>query len=277
MTKIKTKKWLGQHLLIDEEIADKIANYIKEASLNCSQTIEIGPGDGALTKFLTPIKDLILVEIDQDMIKNLNQKFPNLSNKIIHDDILKLRFDKEFKNNLAIVGNFPYNISSQIFFKILENKNQVSEVVCMLQKEVAQRITSPPQNKKYGILSVFLQAFYDIEYLFTVPPEAFYPPPKVFSGVIKLKRNKLIELPCNKKLFFKIVKISFGQRRKRLKNALKPFLTSMDKSITSENIINKKEDQLNSHFSQEKKDILFQKRAEELSVNDFIFITNFFK
>lgn len=229
----------------------KIAEQVEIASQKTEQTIEIGPGTGALTKWIHQIKNLFLVEIDKDMVKVINQKFPQLKSKIIQEDFLKIDLNKEFKQNISIVGNFAYNIASQIFFKALENKNQVKEVVCMIQKEVAERITSKPKTKKYGILSVLLQAYYNTEYLFNVPADAFSPPPKVISAVIKLSRNNTKEIPCNQKLFFQVVKLAFAMRRKTLKNALK--------CLKVENVIDKE---------------ILKLRAEQLTVDQFIKITS---
>jgi 16S rRNA (adenine1518-N6/adenine1519-N6)-dimethyltransferase len=181
----------------------------------------------------------------------LHQKYPDLQDRILEGDFLKFDLSTAFEAPIAVVGNFPYNISSQIFFKVLEHKNQVTEVVCMLQKEVARRIASPKGSKEYGILSVLLQAWYDIEYLFSVPPGVFNPPPKVNSGVIRLKRNQVQYLDCNEKLFFQVIKGGFGNRRKTLRNSLKSF-------------------QLTEEF---KANPILDKRAEQLDVADFVFLT----
>jgi len=192
-----------------------------------------------------------LIEIDRESIAYLHQKYPDLQDRILEGDFLKFDLSTAFEAPIAVVGNFPYNISSQIFFKVLEHKNQVTEVVCMLQKEVARRIASPKGSKEYGILSVLLQAWYDIEYLFSVPPGVFNPPPKVNSGVIRLKRNQVHQLDCNEKLFFQVVKGGFGNRRKTLRNSLKSF-------------------QLTEEF---KTNPILDKRAEQLDVADFVFLT----
>ena len=251
MEKVKPKKHLGQHFLTDLSIAERIAEAVKGHG-NVSQVLEIGPGMGVLTDFLLLGKlELYLIDIDKESIEYLHKKYPQLNKRIIEGDFLKYDFSTVFPDKYAIAGNFPYNISSQIFFKVLEDKNRVTEVVCMLQKEVAQRIASPKGNKDYGILSVFLQAYYDIEYLFSVPPGVFNPPPNVNSGVIRLTRNQVEKLDCNEKLFFQVVKGGFGNRRKTLRNSLKSF------QLTEELKANP----------------MLDKRAEQLDVADFVFLT----
>lgn len=251
MEKVKPKKHLGQHFLTDLSIAERIAQAVTGHG-GVEDLLEIGPGMGVLTDFLlNQGLNLYLIDIDKESIAYLHQKYPQLGDKILEGDYLKYDFSQIFPKGYAIAGNFPYNISSQIFFRVLENRHQVTEVVCMLQKEVAQRIASPKGNKDYGILSVLLQAFYDIEYLFSVPPGVFNPPPKVNSGVIRLKRNSTISLDCNEKLFFQVVKGGFGTRRKTLRNSLKSF-------------------QLTEEF---KANPILDKRAEQLDVADFVFLT----
>jgi 16S rRNA (adenine1518-N6/adenine1519-N6)-dimethyltransferase len=251
MEKVKPKKHLGQHFLIDLSIAERIAAQVTGHG-GVKQLLEIGPGMGVLTDYLLKGDlDVNLIEIDRESIAYLHQKYPNLQNKVIEGDFLKFDFSTVFTTPFAVVGNFPYNISSQIFFKILEDKNKVSEVVCMLQKEVARRIASPKGSKEYGILSVLLQAWYDIDYIFSVPPGVFNPPPKVNSGVIRLTRNQVQKLDCNEKLFFQVVKGGFGNRRKTLRNSLKSF-------------------QLTEEF---KSNPILDKRAEQLDVADFVFLT----
>jgi 16S rRNA (adenine1518-N6/adenine1519-N6)-dimethyltransferase len=251
MEKVKPKKHLGQHFLTDLGIAEKIAKSVTGHN-GIKKVLEIGPGMGVLTDFLLAGDwDLYLVDIDRESVKYLNNKYPDLGDKIIEADFLKTDFSAIMEDSYAIAGNFPYNISSQILFKVLEQRGQVTEVVCMLQKEVAQRIASPKGNKDYGILSVLLQAFYDIEYLFSVPPEVFDPPPRVNSGVIRLKRNKVENLDCDEKLFFRVVKQGFSTRRKTLRNCLK----SMGLPET-----------LNQ-------DPIMDKRAEQLDVQEFIGLT----
>jgi len=249
---VRAKKHLGQHFLNDDSIAQDIV-----ASLTLhngyKNVLEIGPGMGVLTKYLLENDKLntYVIEIDKESIEYLNTNFPKLDDHILSGDYLKLDVRQQIGNNHAVIGNFPYNISSQIFFKILEDKAQVPEIVCMLQKEVAERLASPPGNKSYGILSVLLQAYYQIEYLFTVEPDKFNPPPKVRSGVIRLRRNEIESLDCDEKLFKRVIKQGFQNRRKTLRNALKP---------------------LNLPGQIEKMELL-NKRAEQLSVDDFVGLT----
>jgi len=252
MSSVRPKKHLGQHFLKDLNIAEKIADGLT-GHTNYKKVLEIGPGTGVMTQFLTD-KDfeLWLIDVDQESIAYLNKHFTKLAGRIIQGDFLKHDLNEISNTNYAVIGNFPYNISSQIFFKILEERNKVPEVVCMIQKEVADRLASPPGNKQYGILSVLLQAYYDIEYLFTVKPGVFNPPPKVNSGVIRLKRNEVKELGCDEQLFTRIVKAGFQMRRKTLRNALKPINLPTDLA----------------------QDPIFDKRAESLSVEQFIDLTN---
>ena len=246
---LRPKKSLGQHFLKDENIAKKIVGSLLKNTLN---VFEIGPGTGVLTKYLIADSDLnaFFIETDSDAIEFLKNKFPENTSRIIHADFLRLNINNFFCGTFSVIGNFPYNISSQIFFKILEQKEYVNEVVCMIQKEVAERISSPPGNKSYGILSVLLQAYFDIEYLFTVNETVFFPPPKVKSAVIRLRRNQTPALDCDEQLFVKIVKSAFNQRRKTLRNSLKNF--NIDKEKTGSELLGK--------------------RAEQLSVKDFILL-----
>jgi len=194
---------------------------------------ELGPGTGMLTRALLKderIKQLTLVEIDNESVEYLETNFNDDRLTIIEADFLKMDVRKISETAFALIGNFPYNISSQIFFRVIENRNMIPEVVCMIQKEVAERIASPPGNKTYGILSVFLQAWFDIEYCFTVNENVFIPPPKVKSAVIRLTRNETQKLDCDEKLFFRVVKTAFNQRRKTLRNALKTILAEENKS-----------------------------------------------
>ena len=254
MQKVKPKKSLGQHFLNDENIALQIVNSLKEKD-RYKQVLEIGPGMGVLTKYLLKEKEqeLFVAEIDRDSIAYLKEYYPELKNNIIEGDFLTLPLAAIFKAPLAVIGNFPYNISSQILFRVLEHRDLVPEVVGMFQKEVAQRIASPPKNKSYGILSVLMQAFYNIEYLFTVHENVFTPPPKVKSAVIRLTRNNVKQLDCNEELFVKIIKTGFNQRRKTLRNALKPIVPDFSGF---------------GHLG------IFNKRAEELSVADYVALTN---
>ncbi len=255
MEKVKPKKHLGQHFLTDLNVAERIVNLLS-GHQGSDKVLEIGPGMGVLTQFLLQKSNFetSVIEIDKESVAYLHKHYPMLGERIIEGDFLKINFDSEKDSffsetkHFAIIGNFPYNISSQIFFKVLENRHQVTEVVCMLQKEVAKRIASKEGNKDYGILSVLLQAFYDIKYEFTVLPGAFNPPPKVDSGVISLKRNTVEKLDCDEKLFFNVVKTGFNQRRKMLRNPLKMLGVKFEHP-------------------------LLDKRAEQLSVNDFITLT----
>jgi 16S rRNA (adenine1518-N6/adenine1519-N6)-dimethyltransferase len=250
METVRAKKRLGQHFLKDQNIARKIVDSL---SGKVENVLEIGAGMGVLTQFLLE-KDhynVSVVEIDEESVLYLQKHFPKVKEKIIEKDFLKLDIATLFPYPLAVIGNFPYNISSQILFKVLEHKNQIPEVVGMFQKEVALRLASAPGNKDYGILSVLLQAFYDIEYLFTVEADVFNPPPKVKSAVIRLKRNTLSQLNCDEHAFKRLVKTAFNQRRKTLRNSLKPLLFT-DK------------------FTQE---TIFNKRPEQLSVDEFVYLT----
>lgn len=242
MTTVRAKKNLGQHFLNDKNIAQKIVESLQANNLN--KVLEIGPGMGVLTKFLLQNKsfETSVVEIDRESVDYLNQHFPELKERIISHDFLKLNLHTYFQEPFAIIGNFPYNISSQIFFKVLEYRDQVPEVVGMLQKEVAERLAAGPGSKTYGILSVFLQAYYDIEYLFTVHENVFSPPPKVKSGVIRLTRNQTERLNCNEKLFTSIVKMAFNQRRKTMRNSLKSMIQRED--LKTNPIFDKRPEQL---------------------------------
>lgn len=252
MDNVRAKKHLGQHFLKDLTIASNIVDALS-GHKNYNSILEIGPGMGVLTEFLIKknFDHLYLMDIDHESIKYLNEKYKTLGKNIIQGDFLRVDLNKLFDGSFAIIGNFPYNISSQIFFKVLEHKDQVPEIVGMLQKEVAERIASKPGNKQYGILSVLLQAYYDIEYLFTVEPEVFNPPPKVRSAVIRLKRNDKQSLGCDEALFKRLVKQGFQNRRKTLRNALKAI--NLPEQIVEMELLNK--------------------RAEQLSVDDFVSLT----
>ncbi|PXY00803.1 16S rRNA (adenine(1518)-N(6)/adenine(1519)-N(6))-dimethyltransferase [Marinifilum breve] len=248
---VRAKKNLGQHFLKDLNIAKKIVAGLKAD--NVSKVLEIGPGMGVLTQYLLQDDkfETHVVEIDTESVAYLKENYPNLSDRIIGEDFLKYDLSKIFNESFAVIGNFPYNISSQIFFKILEHRDQVPEVVGMIQKEVAERMSAVPGNKTYGILSVLMQAFYDIEYLFTVSEKVFDPPPKVKSAVIRMARNTTSNLECDEKLFFRVVKTGFNQRRKTLRNSLK--------SILGEHKLD---------------DELMAKRPEQLSIEQFVYLTN---
>lgn len=251
MDKVRAKKHLGQHFLNDENIAKKIADTL---TLNNYETVlEIGPGMGVLTKYLLEKDvDTYVIEIDTESVAYLQAHYLKLSNKIIEKDFLKYDLNQVFQNKpFAIIGNFPYNISSQILFKTLEMRDQIPEFSGMFQKEVAERACATHGNKTYGILSVLVQAFYDTEYLFTVSENVFTPPPKVKSGVMRMIRKENYSLPCDEKMFFRVVKTAFQQRRKTLRNSLKSF--NLDDTIRAMEI--------------------FNKRPEQLAVNDFIDLT----
>ncbi len=242
------KKSLGQHFLKDERVCQKIVQALQEDDL--SQLLEVGPGGGALTKYLLQLPDIEFkaVELDAEKVAYLEHTYPSIKGKILHESILDVAIP--FPVPFTVVGNFPYNISSQILFRILEWKEQVPIMIGMFQKEVAQRVTSKPNSKDYGILSVLIQAYYDVEYLFDVPPGSFNPPPKVMSGVIRLKRRHTQYEVKSERSFFVLVKAAFNQRRKMLRNPLKGLF---DKETLQEDI--------------------FSKRAEQLSVEDFAKLT----
>jgi 16S rRNA (adenine1518-N6/adenine1519-N6)-dimethyltransferase len=220
---VRAKKYLGQHFLTDKNIARKIVESL-DSELP-GNLLEIGPGTGILTDLLIQKTGIVFfaVEIDDESVIYLNEKYPFLGNRLIHSDFLKLDIPSLFPVGVGIIGNFPYNISTQIFFKVFENRSNIPVVVGMVQKEVAVRICSGPGSKNYGILSVLLQAFYDIKFLFSVPPQVFSPPPKVISAVIKLTRNSTDRIDCNESLFLKVVKAAFNQRRKIMRNSLNLF------------------------------------------------------
>ncbi|MEM8526957.1 MAG: 16S rRNA (adenine(1518)-N(6)/adenine(1519)-N(6))-dimethyltransferase RsmA [Bacteroidota bacterium] len=248
---MRAKKSYGQHFLVNESISERIANSLVQ---DHQKVLEIGPGQGMLTKYLLE-KDYELhaVEADRDMVAYLNTHYPELSNRLHFADFMRFRLDQLFQEDaFAIIGNFPYNISSQILFKMLEHRKSVLELVGMFQKEMAERVVAQPGGKEYGVISVLVQAFYDGEYLFTVKRGHFNPPPKVTSAVIRLTRKEKQELGCDYKLFRQIVKQTFGQRRKMLRNTMKPFL--------------KGNELLKNEF--------FQQRPERLSVADFVQLTN---
>ena len=251
MTQVRAKKHLGQHFLRDMEVARRIAGSLPLDGR--TSVLEIGPGTGVLTQFLlqNPDIDLTAVELDGESVKYLNQHYPQL--KVIEADFLKIDLKTMFQDKFCIIGNFPYNISSQIFFKMLDNKDSIPCLVGMIQKEVAERMAAPAGSKTYGILSVLMQAYYSIDYLFTVHEHVFDPPPKVKSAVIRLTRNDVSKIDCNEQLFKTVVKTAFNQRRKQMRNSLKP-LVAKD----------------NPMFA----DPLFDKRPEQLDVAAFIDLTN---
>lgn len=242
------KKSLGQHFLIDKTVCEKIRAVLLEQPIE--QLVEVGPGAGALTEFIykIPTKSYKAIELDTEKVQYLLHAYPDLSGKLINEDFLETAIP--FEDSFVLVGNFPYNISTQIVFKVLDWKSQVPIMVGMFQKEVAERIAAKPHSKAYGILSVLAQAFYDVTYLFDVPPAAFNPPPKVDSGVIMFKRKEEFPAMASEKSFYHIVKMAFGQRRKMLRNPLKPYFTAA-----------------------QLEDPIFTKRAENLSFEDYAALT----
>lgn len=246
---VRAKKYLGQHFLKDESIARQIVGSLTGVT---PHVLEVGPGMGVLTKYLcaNSALDFHAIEIDTESVEYLHDHYPSLH--VIEGDFLKLDLKEYFAEPFAVIGNFPYNISSQILFRVYENRNQIPEVVGMFQKEVAERVAAKPGSKTYGILSVLLSAYYDIEYLFTVHEYVFNPPPKVKSAVIRLRRNQVPALDCDQALFAKVVKVGFNQRRKTLRNALKQLNMDVE-AVPAE---------------------LLAKRAEQLSVADFVLISN---
>ena len=242
------KKSLGQHFLIDKTVCEKIRAVLLEQPID--QLVEVGPGAGALTEFIykIPIKAYKAIELDTEKVQYLLHAYPDLAGKLINEDFLETAIP--FEDSFVLVGNFPYNISTQIVFKVLDWKSQVPMMVGMFQKEVAERIAAKPHSKAYGILSVLAQAFYEVTYLFDVPPAAFNPPPKVDSGVIMFKRKEEFPAMASEKSFYHIVKMAFGQRRKMLRNPLKPYFTAA-----------------------QLEDPIFTKRAENLSFEDYAALT----
>ena len=263
---VKAKKALGQHFLNDESVARRIVDSLIVNAEGQTQVLEIGPGTGVLTKYLlqNPNIKLEVAEIDTESIAYLQQTYPQLLYSLQQRDFLEIPLEKIFTGEFAVIGNFPYNISSQIFFKVLDYIETIPQVVCMLQREVAQRLASGPGSKAYGILSVLLQAWYDIEYLFTVDEGVFTPPPKVKSGVIRLRRNSRTDLGCSYLLFKALVKACFNQRRKTIRNSVKPILGK------------KLEDKRTGASVMVKQTItspLLDLRPEQLSVEQFIELT----
>ena len=255
MGEVRAKKALGQHFLTDLNIARKICDSLSGGSAeNPAKVLEVGCGMGVLTQFLLQREDITTygAEIDSESVGYLHEHYPDFAPRLIEGDFLQMNLRERFGEELRVIGNFPYNISSQIFFKIIENRDIVPECVGMIQREVAVRIAEPPGSREYGILSVLLQAWYDIEYLFTVGEKVFNPPPKVKSAVIRLKRNTTEALACDEALFVKVVKASFGQRRKMIRNSLRSVFGDFGGA---------------EHR-------FFTQRAEQLSVADFVELTN---
>ena len=253
MRQVKPKKFLGQHFLKDLKIAQDIADTVD--TFPQLPVLEVGPGMGVLTQFLVkknrPVK---VVELDFESVAYLRNEYPSLEDHIIEDDFLKMNLTRLFDGQpFVLTGNYPYNISSQIFFKMLDNKDLIPCCTGMIQKEVAERIAAPPGSKTYGILSILIQAWYRVEYLFTVSEHVFNPPPKVKSAVIRMTRNEVHDLGCDEKLFKQIVKTTFNQRRKMLRNSIKPIIGAESPLLQDE---------------------LFTKRPEQLSIQQFIELTN---
>lgn len=281
---VRPKKALGQHFLTDLSVAQKIADALvvdsvggavpeagavpADSATSAMPVLEIGPGMGVLSQYLLEREDIDLrmIEIDRESVDYLLVHFAKASGRVIEGDFLKMDLKYFFPGTFAVIGNFPYNISSQIFFRIIDHKDSIPQVVCMIQKEVAERIAEQPGSKTYGILSVLLQAWYDIEYLFTVGEGAFNPPPKVKSAVIRLRRNSRTELGCDEKLFKTIVKTGFNQRRKTLRNSLKPLIA--DKAA--------REAWTPEQSAEFLSNPVFELRPERLSVEDFIALTKLF-
>ena len=251
--KVTPKKALGQHFLKDLNIAQRIAETIDVGG--GMPVLEIGPGMGVLTQFLLQNKeiDLTCVELDSESVTYLLANFPELNGRIIEGDFLKMNLNEMYKGQFCVIGNFPYNISSQIFFKVLDHKDKIPICAGMIQKEVAERMASKPGTKAYGILSVLVQAYYDIEYLFTVQENVFDPPPKVKSAVIRMRRNETKKIDCDEDLFVKVVKTAFNQRRKMMRNSLQAMLGQGHPLLA---------------------DPVFMKRPEQLSVSEFVDLTN---
>ena len=255
MAEVRAKKALGQHFLTDLNIAQKICSSLTERTESAPEaTLEVGCGMGVLTQYLLRRTDITTygAEIDSESVEYLHAHYPDFAPRLIEGDFLKMNLREMFPQGVRVIGNFPYNISSQIFFKVIENRDLIPQCVGMIQKEVAVRIAEPPGSREYGILSVLLQAWYDIEYLFTVSERVFNPPPKVKSAVIRLRRNSTERLGCDEQLFVKVVKASFGQRRKMLRNSLKAVFGNFGGAEHP----------------------LFTTRAEQLSVVQFVELTN---
>ena len=253
MRLVRPKKFLGQHFLKDIGIAQDIADTVD--IFPHLPILEVGPGMGVLTQFLVrKERPLKVVELDYESVEYLRKEYPELEDNIIEDDFLKMNLTRVFDGKpFALTGNYPYNISSQIFFKMLDNKDLIPCCTGMIQKEVAERIAAGPGSKTYGILSILIQAWYKVEYLFTVNEHVFNPPPKVKSAVIRMTRNETIDLGCNEKLFKQVVKTTFNQRRKTLRNSIKPILGKDSPLVQDE---------------------IFNKRPEQLSVQQFVELTN---
>lgn len=266
MKSVRPKKQLGQHFLTDQDIARRIADTVDACP--ALPILEVGPGMGVLTQYLLPKgRPVKVVEIDTESVAYLKENMPQLGENILGDDFLRMPLDQVFGGQpFVLTGNYPYNISSQIFFRMLEYRDLIPCCTGMIQREVAQRMAAGPGSRTYGILSVLLQAWYSVEYLFTVDEHVFCPPPKVKSAVIRLTRNEVSSLPCNEVLFRRVVKTTFNQRRKTLRNNIRPLLVQIDNEQREKGMQPKDHTEW---LAQE----LFQKRPEQLSVQDFISLT----
>lgn len=266
MKSVRPKKQLGQHFLTDQDVARRIADTVDACP--ALPILEVGPGMGVLTQYLLPKgRPVKVVEIDTESVAYLKENMPQLGENILGDDFLRMPLDQVFGGQpFVLTGNYPYNISSQIFFRMLEYRDLIPCCTGMIQREVAQRMAAGPGSRTYGILSVLLQAWYSVEYLFTVDEHVFCPPPKVKSAVIRLTRNEVSSLPCNEVLFHRVVKTTFNQRRKTLRNNIRPLLAQIDNEQREKGMQPKDHTEW---LAQE----LFQKRPEQLSVQDFISLT----
>ena len=266
MKKVRPKKQLGQHFLTDQEVARRIADTVDACP--GLPILEVGPGMGVLTQYLLTKDRLVrVVEIDTESVAYLHENMPQLADNILEDDFLRMPLEKTFDGKpFVLTGNYPYNISSQIFFKMLEYRDLIPCCTGMIQREVAQRMAAGPGSRTYGILSVLVQAWYSVEYLFTVDEHVFCPPPKVKSAVIRLTRNDVTSLPCDENLFRRVVKTTFNQRRKTLRNNIRPLLSQLDLELQNKGI------QPKDHAEWLSQD-LFTKRPEQLSVQEFIQLT----
>lgn len=265
--KVKPKKALGQHFLTDLSIAQRIADTVDVSpDLPC---LEVGPGMGVMTQFLIPKKrEFKVVEIDDESVTYLRSHYPSLEEGIIADDFLKMHLENTFGGRqFVLTGNYPYNISSQIFFRVLDYRHLIPVCTGMIQKEVAERMAAQPGSKSFGILSVLIQAYYDVEYLFTVPPTVFNPPPKVQSAVIRMTRNNVEHLGCDENLFKRLVKTVFNQRRKMLRGSIKPVLSELQQRAAQQGYTC-------PDYAAMLQEPFFMKRPEQLSVQDFIDLTN---
>ena len=266
MSEVRPKKALGQHFLTDLSVSRRIADSLLAEER--TDVLEVGPGMGVLTRFLLERPEIALraVEIDRESVDYLLLHYPELNGALIEADFLRLRLENFFPGKFCVIGNFPYNISSQIFFKILDYRERVPQVVCMIQKEVAERLAAAPGSKVYGILSVLIQLWYDVEYLFTVEPGVFNPPPKVKSAVVRLTRNGRTDCGCDERLLRRVVKTSFNQRRKMMRGSLKPLFAALN----TERAGGSQPEGVTDFLTRPE----MTRRPEQLSVEEFIELTN---